>query len=112
MMSSRRAGTSFIEVLAAIIIAATVAALGVQFLRPAGGTGQQRGCDLNREVLQLHTKRFIEATGQTPARDLRELQTTRYYGTELPPCPVTGQSYYLDRSGIVSCPTHEATRVK
>ena len=105
-------GMSLIEVLAALVIAATVAALGVQYLRPAGETGKQRTCDMTREILQTDARRFTESTGRVPSSDLRELRTPQYSGTVLPTCPVTGQSYLLDRSGIVTCPTHESTRIR
>ena len=102
----------FFAVHLSLVIAATVAALGVQYLRPAGETGKQRTCDMTREILQTDALRFTESTGRAPSSDLRELRTPQYSGTVLPTCPVTGQSYLLDRSGIVTCPTHETTRVR
>jgi prepilin-type N-terminal cleavage/methylation domain-containing protein len=112
MATTKRTGMSLIEVLAALVIAATIAALGIHYLRPAGDTGKQRTCDMTREILQTDARRFTESTGRPPSRNLRQLRTNQYSGTVLPTCPVTGQSYRLDRSGIVTCPTHEATRVK
>lgn len=112
MATTARAGMSLIEVLAAIVIAATIAALSIQYLRPASETGKQRSCDLTREILQSDVQRFTASSGRAPSRDLRELSTTQYSGTVLPTCPITDQSYRLDRSGVVTCPTHEATRVK
>ena len=112
MAIRKRTAMSLIEILAALVIAATIAAIGIQYIRPAGATGKQRTCDLTREILQTDARRFSEATGRTPSSDLRELATNQYTGTTLPICPVTGQSYRLDRSGTVTCPTHESTRTK
>ena len=112
MVSTRRKAMSLIEVLAALVIAATIAALGIQYLRPAGEAGKQRSCDMTREILQSHAQQYTESTGRTPSPDLRELGTTQFYGTVLPNCPVTGQSYRLNQSGTIICPTHEATRAK
>lgn len=108
----RRNGMSLIELMAAIIIAGTIAAVSIQYLRPASETGKQRSCDLIRETLQSHARRFNERTGQVPSSNLSQLQSTEYYGPVLPTCPITGDSYRLDRSGVVTCPTHEATRDK
>ncbi len=112
MATEKCTGMSLIEVLAALVIAATIAAIGIQYLRPAGDTGKQRTCDMTREILQTDARRFTESTGRAPSRNLRELRTDQYSGTVLPTCPVTEQSYLLDRSGIVTCPTHESTRIK
>ena len=112
MPARRCTGMSLIEVLAALVIAATVAALGIQYLRPAGDTGKQRSCDVTREILQADARRFTESTGRAPSSDLRELRAIQYSGTVLPTCPITAQSYRLDLGGIVTCPTHESTRVK
>lgn len=112
MATTKRTGMSLIEVLAALVIAAIVAALSIQYLRPAGDTGKQRSCDMTREILQTDTRRFTDSTGRAPSSNLRELGTNQYSGTVLPTCPITAQSYRLDRSGIVTCPTHETTRVK
>ncbi len=112
MATAKRTGMSLIELMAALIIAATVAAMGFQYLRPAGDTGKQRACDMTREILQTDAQRFTESTGRAPSSDMRELETIQYSGTALPTCPITDQSYRLDRSGIVTCPTHETTRVK
>jgi prepilin-type N-terminal cleavage/methylation domain-containing protein len=107
-----RHGMTLLEVMAALIIAATVAAISIQYLRPVDATSKQRTCDMTRELLQNDAQRYFEATGQLPRTDLRELRTAQYSGTVLPICPVTGQSYRRDRNGVVGCPTHEATRAK
>lgn len=112
MIHSRRCGMSLIEILAALIIAATVATLGIQYLRPAGATGKQRSCDMTREVLQVDVRRHSELTGNLPSQDLREIASGPYASTGLPNCPVSGQDYRLDRSGTVICPVHETTRAK
>lgn len=108
----RRTGMSLIELMATIIIAATIAALSIQYLRPTSDTGKQRSCDMIRETLQSYARYYNETTGQVPSGDLSELQSPQSYGAALPKCPVTGESYSLDRSGVVTCPTHEATRDK
>ncbi len=106
------AGMTLMELLAALIIAATVAAVSIQYLRPPSETGKQRSCDLTRAMLQNDAQRYFDTTGVMPRTDLRELATAEYAGVVVPTCPVTGEAYRLDRNGIVGCPTHEATRVK
>lgn len=108
--NARRVGFSLLELIAALIIAATLAALSLHHLREPAQTGKQRSCDLTREVLQDHADRYLEANGRLPQSDLRELATTQYSGNDLPVCPVTGLSYRLDRNGVVTCPTHEPSR--
>ena len=108
--SRRCLGMSLLELLAALIIAASVSALGIHYLRPAGESSQQRSCDLTRALLQNDAQRFLESNGRLPRSDLQELRTNQYSGPTLPVCPVTSQSYRLDRQGIVVCPAHEATR--
>jgi len=107
-----RAGLTLVELIAALVIAAAVTAIGIAFLRPVSDTGKQRSCDLTRQLLQNDAQRYVESTGRMPRSDLRELQTDQFSGTVLPSCPVTGQSYRLSRTGTVGCPTHEATRSK
>ena len=106
------AGLTLIEIIAALVIAAAVAAISIQYLRPAGETSKQRTCDVTRGLLQNDAQRYMETTGNLPSADLRELRTAEYSGAVLPTCPVTGESYSRNRTGIVGCPTHEATRAQ
>ena len=106
----RRAGLTLIEITAALLIAAAVATLGIQYLRVTDRTSKQRSCDMTRQLLQNDLQRYLDNTGRLPRADLRELRSDEYAGQSLPSCPVTGQSYRCDRSGTVGCPTHEATR--
>jgi type II secretory pathway pseudopilin PulG len=103
---------TLLEVMAALIIAATVAAISIGYLRPPSETGKQRSCDVTRQMLQNDAQRYLESSGRMPQTDLRELRDPRYSGSVLPVCPITGEAYRRDRAGIVGCPTHEATRVK
>lgn len=107
-----RVGMTLLEVLAALVIAASVAAISIHYLRPANEISKQRSCDITRELLQNDAQRYQQTTGTMVSRQLRELQTPEYAGNVLPTCPVTGQAYQLDRAGTVGCPTHEATRNK
>ncbi len=110
--SGERAGVSLLEVVAALMIAATVAVMSITYLRKPGITANQRSCDLTRKVLQADTQRYLDTTGALPNAQLLELATPEYTGAVLPKCPITGESYRLGGGGIVECPTHEATRVK
>lgn len=107
-----RGGVSLLELVAAIMIAATIATMSIFYLRKPGTTAHQRSCDLTRKVLQEDAHRYRDMTGNLPGAQLLELGTPEYTGTVLPTCPVTGESYRLGGGGIVECPTHEATRVK
>lgn len=106
----RRRAFSLLELMAALIIAASLAALSLHHLRKPSLSGKQHSCDLTREVMQNYADRYAEANGRMPSADLRELATDPYAGTVLPTCPVTAESYRLDRNGNVACPTHESTR--
>lgn len=108
--ADHRNGFSLLEVIAALVIAATVAAISIRYLRVPGQTGKQRSCDVTREILQNYATTYSETNGQFPSRDLRELGTTQYAGIALPTCPVTKEAYTIGRSGSIACPTHEATR--
>ena len=107
----QRNAFSLLEIIAALVIAATVAIVGIQYLRPAGDTGKQRSCDLTREIVQNDAQRYFEFNGSMPGTDLKELASPEYSGAVLPTCPVTGQAYRLDKDNNVVCPTHEATRL-
>ena len=106
----RRRAFSLLELIAALIIAASLAALSLHHLRKPSLSGKQHSCDLTREVMQDYADRYLETNGRLPSADLRELATDSYAGTALPTCPATDQSYRLDRNGNVTCPTHEPTR--
>lgn len=108
----RQVAMTLIELVAALTIAAAVAAISIQHLRPAGETAKQRGCDMTRQLLQNEVRRYQETTGRRVSGRLSELETDEYAGTKLPVCPVTGEAYRRDRAGTVHCPTHESTRVK
>jgi competence protein ComGC len=105
-----RTGISLIEILLALAIAATVAAIGIEYLRPADRHGKQRSCDLARQLLQNDAQRYLDRTGRLPSSDLRELRVPTYAGSVLPSCPASGDAYRLDRKGTVFCPEHESTR--
>ncbi len=107
----QRNAFSLLEITAALVISATVAVAGIQYLRPAGDTGKQRSCDLTREMAQNDAQRYFEYTGSMPGTDLNELVSPEYSGAVLPTCPVTGQAYRFDKDNNVVCPTHEATRL-
>lgn len=107
-----RRGFSLIELIAALIIAATLAAFSIQYLRQPSQSGKQRSCDVTREILQDYADRFIEGNNRPPSRDLRELAVTEYAGATVPRCPVTDDAFEIDRNNVVQCPTHEVSREK
>ncbi len=110
MIRSRSRGFTLLELIAAVIIASMLMVLSIRFMRPPAEAGSQRSCDLTRQLLQNDADRFLETVGRSPSRDLRELRSDDYSGVVLPTCPVTGEPYSIDNSGVVVCPTHEATR--
>lgn len=108
----RRRGLTLIEVMAALIIAATVAAIGVHYLKPAGTTSKQRSCDMTRQLLQNDADRYFESTGRRVSRDLRQLRSPLFSGNPLPRCPISDRAYRRNGRHVVNCPVHERTRQK
>jgi len=101
-----RSGMSLIEIIAALIIAATVTAVGIRHLTPVNESSRNRSCELTRQVLQNDVKRYRETTGQTVSSNLREIAVNDYSGNPLPTCPGSGSVFRLNRSGQVECPSH------
>lgn len=105
----QRGGFTLLEVILAVVIAATVAAMGVHFMRPTGIHSRQQACDLTRQTVQLEAGRYRDANGVWPRSDLRELNDPTYFPNGVPSCPAQGGAYQLNGSQVV-CPVHEATR--
>lgn len=105
-----RRGFTLLELIAAVIISATLAAVSIHYLREPSITGKQRSCDTARELMQGYADRYFEENDRRPSGNLRELATDEYAGITVPVCPVTGDAYAIDRNGVVGCPTHESTR--
>ncbi len=107
--TARRRAFTLLEIMLAVIITGVVAALGISHLRKPGVDSHQHACDVDREMLQGLAERYAEDEDASPSKDLRELAAADYFDGKLPTCPSTHQAYEW-RNGIVSCPTHEATR--
>lgn len=105
----QREGFTLLEVILAVVIAATVAAMGVHFMRPTGLHSRQQACDLTRQTVQLEAGRYHDAKGVWPRSDLRELNDSAYFPNGVPSCPAQGGAFQLKGSQVV-CPLHEATR--
>ncbi len=105
----RRRGLTLLEVILAVVIAATVAAMGLHFMRPTGVHSRQQSCDLTRQTVQLEAGRYRDANGVWPSSDLRQLNDSAYFPNGVPSCPAQGGAYRLTGSQVV-CPVHEATR--
>lgn len=106
MRSKLRSGFSLIEVLAAVMIAAGLAAIAVSQLRRPGDLAHGQACELCRETLQNEVGRFTNENGRPPSNNLRELTSPGFWNGPLPACPSTGRPFTLDRTGIVDCPVH------
>ncbi|MGB7326169.1 MAG: prepilin-type N-terminal cleavage/methylation domain-containing protein [Rubripirellula sp.] len=104
--NSNRRAFSLIEILAAVMIAATVATIAVTQLRTPGDTAHARSCQLSRQTVQNETNRYVDITGSMPSSDLRQLTSAQHWDGPLPTCPVTGDAFTLDRSGNVNCTSH------
>ena len=109
--SSARSRQAFtpLELILVVVIIATVAAVSLQYLQPAGNTTRQRACDVTRQTLQNHADRYYSQAGTWPSRDLAELATQSFAGNLLPACPCQGGRYEMS-GAIVICPAHEADR--
>lgn len=107
MIDSRQPrGFTLLEVIAAVVIAASLALLSIHHLRGPSETGKQRSCAMNCQRLQESCDRYVETNALPPSRDLRELASDQYIGNELPVCPSDGRPYQLDDKGTVICPHH------
>ncbi|MDG2220912.1 MAG: hypothetical protein P8L85_06010 [Rubripirellula sp.] len=109
---ARHQGFSLLEIIAAVTIAVTLTVISISYFKPAKNISSQRSCDLTRQVLQNDADRYYELTGQLASTDLHQLKTKVFSGTTLPKCPDSDKAYTRNASGVVSCPTHEATRKK
>jgi len=105
----RPGGLALLELLVAVLIISTIAALSLQPLRPAVRSVPQRACDATRQSLQRHADEYFADTGKWPSGCLAELAAPGYFGGEIPPCPQCGGSYQMS-GAIVICPAHEASR--
>ena len=105
----RRHAFTLLEIMLAVIIVATVAAIGIAHVRKPATGAHQNACNMHREMLQGQPERYTEEKDAAPSRDLRELVGLDYVNGKLPRCPSTAQAYEL-QNGVVGCPTHEATR--
>tara|TARA_R110002167_G_scaffold54187_1_gene154488 strand:- start:525 stop:869 length:345 start_codon:yes stop_codon:yes gene_type:complete len=99
-------GFTLIEVMAVLIISATVAIIGIRHLQKPGEQAHDRSCQLSRELLQHHVEAYIDDMGSAPSSSMREIATDVYAGRTLPTCPVTGRAFQLGRNGRVSCSDH------
>ncbi|TWU57761.1 type II secretion system protein [Rubripirellula reticaptiva] len=104
--NNNRRAFSLIEILAAVMIAATVATIAVTQFRTPGDTAHWRSCQLSRQTVQNEANRYIDITGSLPSSDLRQLSSSQYWDGPLPTCPVTGTAFTLDRSGNINCKSH------
>ncbi|GAA4468210.1 competence type IV pilus major pilin ComGC [Novipirellula rosea] len=99
-------GFTLIEVMAVLIISATVAIIGIRHLQQPGDLVHDRSCQLSRELLQHHVETYIDDTGSAPSSNMREIATDVYAGRTLPTCPVTDRAFQLGRNGQVRCSDH------
>ncbi|SRR6056297_1086468 len=109
MPAKNARGFTLLEMILAIVIASTVAMMGIHFMRPTGQHSRQKACDLTRQTIQLEVGRYHDRVGSFPRRDLRELADPDYFPNGLPECPAQGGRYLLQGTEVV-CPLHEATR--
>ena len=105
-MIPQRKGFSLLEIIAAVVISAVVATLGVQHLRRPATDAHERSCDVTRETLQLHVNAYQSDFGRLPSAALGEIESDEYAGPQLPRCPVGDSAYRLDRRGVVQCTDH------
>ena len=65
-MARNENGFSLLEVIAALVLTAVVAVIGIRHLSVPGDTAHQRTCDTTRQTLQGYADRYRDATGQFP----------------------------------------------
>lgn len=105
-----RLGLTLLEIILALVIATTIAMIGLHFIRPTGRHARQNACDLTRQTVQLEAHRYQRQHGRLPRRDLRQLHHQDHFPVGVPACPAGGAAYRL-QGEVVICPDHEATRV-
>ena len=103
-------GLTLLEIILALVIATTVAMIGLHFIRPTGRHARQHSCDLTRQTIQFEVHRYQRQSSRLPRRDLRELENQNYFPFGVPDCPSGGSEYQL-QGDVVVCPDHEATRI-
>ncbi|KAA1261351.1 hypothetical protein LF1_38980 [Rubripirellula obstinata] len=105
-VQSRKSGFTLIEIIAAVVLISVVGFLGMRHVRTAGAGGQDRACELTRQMLQNEVDRYQRLNRALPSTDMRELVTTEYWDASIPVCPVSGNPMTIDRTGKVVCATH------
>lgn len=102
----RRSAFTLIEIIAAVVLIGIVGFMGLRHVRTAGTGGQDRACELTRQMLQNEVDRYQRLNRALPSTDMRELVTSEYWDGSLPVCPMSGNPMTMDRTGKVLCATH------
>jgi len=103
-----RRGFSLMELLAAVVILAVLAAYIVPRAVSPNDDAKQNACDTNQGEIELQVQLWRRNVGSYPAANLSDIgANTAYFPQGLPVCPVDGTAYTISTTtGLVSGHTH------
>jgi prepilin-type N-terminal cleavage/methylation domain-containing protein len=101
--SRKRRAMSLVEMLAAIVVLAIVAAFVLPRLGANHNTAKRNACSANRADIELQVQLWRRNHGSYPAANLSTIgANTAYFPQGLPVCPVDGITYTIDTTtGLV-----------
>jgi general secretion pathway protein G len=102
-LNRKRGALSLVEMMAAIVILAIVAAYIVPRLGSNNDTAKKNSCATNQGEIELQVQLWRRNNGAYPMANLSNIGgNTAYFPQGLPTCPVDGTTYTIDTTtGLV-----------
>ena len=103
-----RVGFSLMELMAAVVILAIVAAYIIPRVGSYNTTAKKNACSMNQGEIELQVKLWRRNNGSYPQANLSDIGgNIAYFPEGLPTCPVDGTAYTIDTTtGLVVGHTH------
>jgi hypothetical protein len=104
----KRIALSLMELMAAVVILAILAALIIPRVSTNSLNGNRYACWSDKGEIELQVRLWYRNKGSYPAANLRDIAAdTAYFPQGLPTCPIDGTSYTIDTTtGKVTGHTH------